>query len=307
MNKTVRRVLALFLALLMALSLSACSMFSGRAAICAAKMSKVKSLRMDLYTDLRMSMSLFGEAMNLDMSVTGPLELTTSPMKAGAELRVEMLGEALKLLSYTERSGSSQVVYYSADQGKSWQKQALDTAGFSAGGGLDMKSIAGIAKLGANFEETGLETVKGSEAIVYQGSISVADLRQIIDFSAVLAAAEKSSGLSLEESDFDFDSVAPIPLTLCISKRGSMLVRYAVDLTGLAQAILPVVVQAAVKNAMAQSPLSGIADTDGADLSTLGIDFNLSRLVVASDLYDFDAVADITIPPEALAAETAAP
>ncbi len=306
MKRAFPRALALILVLLMTLSLSGCGLFAGRLAISAVRMSKLSSLRMDLDTDFSMSMSMFGEDLDLDLSVTGPMEFTLSPLRGKAALRLDMLGESMELLSYLERSGNSLLVYNSFDNGATWEKQVLETENVSAGDGISAKTIAGLAKLSSDFRETGTETIRGAEAIVYQGSVSVADLKQNLDFSAFLASVEESTGIKLDENDFDLDSIEPVPVTLCISRHGNMPVRFSVGLTGLTQAVVPVVVQAAMKSAMAESPLGSLPGLDGLNPAALGIDFSVNRLVVTADLYDFDDVAEITIPPEALAAETAA-
>ena len=80
-----------------------------------------------------------------------------------------------------------------------------------------------------------------------------------------------------------------------------MLVKCSVDLTGLMQTMLPVLTQAAIQSAMQES---GLGNIGGLGLSLLGFELNVSKLVASAVLYDFDAVGEIVIPPEALSAVT---
>ena len=302
--KSVKRVLSLLLALLMMLSLSACGGFTSRLAVAAVKMSKLQSLRMDVDVDLGMNMSMFGEELPLDMSVTGPAEILTSPLKGKADLAVEMMDGTSGFLCYAEHSGDRFFIYTSLDNGRTWEKTEVDLVGLSSEVHFDFKSIAALTKLASAFQESGTETVKGSEAIVYRGSLAVADLKEHIDLPAILKSVEKSTNLKLDESSFDFSNVSPVPITICIDRHSSMLVKFAVVLTGLAQAVVRVVVQAVVKSAMDNSIFGMFGDLGGLNLGMFGIDIKLSRLVASAELYDFDAVGSITIPAEALAAET---
>lgn len=304
-----KKALALLLVLLMVPCLSACGGFAGRMARAALKMQKLQSLRMDIDVDLGMRLSMFGEDLDLDLEVTGPIDLITSPLKAKAALQAAALGETSDILCYMEQVGSRLVVHTSVDNGETWERTDIDTPAPSAGGGLNAKSIAGLAKLASAFQESGTETVRGSQAVVYHGAVPMSDLEQIVDFSKIPASIEKSSGIKIDESALDFSAVAPIPVTLCIDDDSGMIVKFSVDLTGPMQVLIPVVLQAAVKSALDSSPLAGLGDLGDLNLGSLGslgFEMNLSKALVSAELYDFDRVSQITIPSEAISAQNAA-
>ena len=298
--KSVRKLIALFLVLVLALSLSACGGFAGKMAKAASRMQKLQSLRMDLNIDVGLSMSLFGEALDLDMLLSGPAEVIHSPLKAKASFTMNMMEETLDTLCYLEKSGDKILTYLSPDNGKTWTKTETGASGLPETGGIDSKSLAGLAKLSSSFQEAGTETVRGSEAVVYSGTLSAADLESVLDIPTMLKSIETATGTKLDEDALDFSSVSPTPIVLCLDKKSGMLVKTSIDMTGLMQVMMPVVMDTAIKSALDAGGLGGLA---GLDPGMLGLECNFSRLIVTVVFYDFDSVGEITIPPDALAAK----
>ena len=185
-----KKALSLFLVFLMVLSFSGCGIFGSRLAVAAMKMQKLQSLRMDIEADLDMNMNMFGESVDLDMLVNGPVDLVCSPLKSKADLTANMMGDTLDILCYAENTGNRFKAYCSTDGGKNWTKTESDLSDLSSGISFDAKSIAGLLKLASAFEEKGTETVRGSEAVVYSGEIPVADLMNTVDPVTVLESIE---------------------------------------------------------------------------------------------------------------------
>ena len=77
-----------------------------------------------------------------------------------------------------------------------------------------------------------------------------------------------------------------------------MLVKVSTDLTEMVQKLTPVILEQVMKTVVDQSGLGALAGLGGLDLGMLGIDFDIRQLVITMELYDFDAVGVITIPPE---------
>ena len=298
--KVWNKLVALVLVLVLALSLTACGGFSGRMAKAAIKMQKVQNLRMDIDVDLGMSMSVFGEAMDLSTAITGPVDIINAPMKLKADLNMTVMDEPIDLLCYADQAGNSTIVYFSADDGENWSKTTTETGDLSANASMNADTIKALAALASSFEEKGTETVKGSEAIVYSAVLDMTQLEGILSLQNTLDAIEKVSDLKLDE--LDLSTVAPVPVTLCIDKKTNMLVKYTADVTSLMQAMTPLILQAALDSALSESGLGDLADLGNMDLSSF-FQFDVSKVVVSAVLYDFDAVGEITIPPEALAAE----
>ena len=64
------------------------------------------------------------------------------------------------------------------------------------------------------------------------------------------------------------------------------------------------VMKVAMQSMAAQSGVDA-AEMEDFDLSALGFNLDIHTLNISAELYNFDAVDEITIPPEALAAEVA--
>ena len=301
--KQTRKLIALLLAVIMMFCLTGCGSFEGKMAKAALKMQKLQSLRADISIDLGLSMSMFGEAMDLDMTINGPVDVIISPLQGKADLSLNMLDENLDILCYMEQKEGKLLVYASTDEDDNWVKTEVDLSQFPENGKLDTKGLAQLAKLAASFEESGTKTVKGSEASIYSGKVAWSELESTADMESIMNTMADSAGSGLDLSGLDFSQLGDIPLSIGVDNKSGMVVKYTMDLTEMMQSLLPMIMDAAVKAAMSESGVSGL---DGFDLSSLGLEFNLNKLTADAELYDFDSVSEIVIPDAALNAENIA-
>ena len=299
----IKKLLAVFMVLAIMFSLSACGSFVAKMLKSALKIGDLKSWRMDLDVDVGMSMSMLGDAMDIDTAVTGTIDVNASPVKAKADLTVDVMGETLNVLCYVEQAEKKLISYVSVDGGANWIKTEFDTETATQTQKMDAKAIAGLVKLITSFDQTGTEMVHGSEARVYSGFVTASDLETITDLSGAMNAMGDAMNTEIAADDLDLSSLSPIPLTICVDQQTGMIVKCSVDLTGLMQSLLPIVIQAAMQAAMAES---GLGVLGGMDLSMLGFQLDISRLIVTAEFYDFDTVDDIVIPADALSAPNVA-
>ena len=124
--KRMRKIAAVLLALALMLSLAACGSFETRMAKAARKMEKLQSWRMDMDMDMEMSMGLLGESVDLDIAVAGTADINSDPLKMKMDMNMQVMGEALNILSYYEQDGDDYMAYVSPDGGNSWAKQSVD-------------------------------------------------------------------------------------------------------------------------------------------------------------------------------------
>ena len=291
-----KKTIAIILVLILALGMTACSGTESQLGKATMKMQKLKNFRMDLDLDLGMNVTMFGEAMDMDMTMTGTGEFITNPLKGKMDLTMTAMDEPQKLLCYLDRDGNDLNIYTSSDDGKTWSKSTADASRFPESG-VDKETLAWMEKIAATFEETGTETVNGSEAVVYSGVISMADFGEKMDLGEILGNVNEPMDVQIDWSAINLSSISDIPLTLCIDKKSGMIVKYTMDMTSMMQDLMPAIIQTVMASSM------GGADLGGMDLSMLGFEFNFSKLVVTAVLYDFDSVGEITIPPEALTAK----
>ena len=301
--KRYQKVLALLLISLMALSLSGCSLITITKT--ASNMNSLKSVSADLALNLGMDMTMMDETSPFEIAVSGPFDFDLANGKGKADLTLDLMGENVDLLLYYERLEDKFVIYTSADNGETWSKNETTLSDQQEKDSSDLKSLAMIKKLSKSFEETGTETVRGKEAVIYSGNILWEDLAGDLDLSTAAEAAGSASGMPLDFSDLDLAALGSIPVTVGYDKENDLIVKGSADLTETVQNLIPMVMKVAMQSMAAQSGVDA-AEMEDFDLSALGFNLDIHTLNVSAELYNFDAVGEITIPPEALAAEVAA-
>ena len=302
--KRYQKVLALLLISLMALSLSGCSLITITKT--ASNMNSLKSVSADLALNLNMDMTMMDETSPLEIAVSGPFDFDLANGKGKADLTLDLMGENVNLLLYYERLEDKFVIYTSADNGETWSKNETALSDQQEKDSSDLKALAMIKKLSNSFEETGTETVRGKEAVIYSGNILWEDLAGDVDLSSAAEAAGSASGMPLDFSDLDLTALGSIPVTIGYDKENDLIVKGSADLTETVQNLIPMVMKVVMKSIAAESGMEDSAEMEDFDLSDLGFSLDIQTLNVSAELYNFDAVGEITIPPEALAAEVAA-
>ncbi len=302
--KRYQKVLALLLISLMALSLSGCSLITITKT--ASNMNSLKSVSADLALNLGMDMTMMDETSPFEIAVSGPFDFDLANGKGKADLTLDLMGENVDLLLYYERLEDKIVIYTSADNGETWSKNETALSDQQEKDSSDLKALAMIKKLSNSFEETGTETVRGKEAVIYSGNILWEDLAGDVDLSSAAEAAGSASGMPLDFSDLDLTALGSIPVTVGYDKENDLIVKGSADLTETVQNLIPMVMKVVMKSIAAESGMEDSAEMEDFDLSDLGFSLDIRTLNVSAELYNFDAVGEITIPPEALAAEVAA-
>ena len=162
MNK-LRKLVVLLLIPALALALAGCG-FAGKMALAARKMQKLQSYRMDMDVDMDLQLSLLGKSMDMGMEISGISDVNTRPERTRTDMRVEMFGQGLTVLSYAETTDGVRTTYSSVNGGKTWTKKTAESGeGAAAAGRTD---FAALLKLASAFEKTGTETVRGEESPV---------------------------------------------------------------------------------------------------------------------------------------------
>ena len=292
--KKIKKLLAILLVFAMALSLAACG-FEARMAKAAKKMEKLESYCMDLDLDMALSMSLLGQSMNLDMGMQGTADVNTKPLVMKMDVDMSTMGESIQMLSYAEKTDAGYVTYISPDGGDTWAKQTVDSDKMPQMGAT--ANFALLFKLIGKFEKTGTETVRGSEATVYSGTVEGEDIAQMVEMSGVMDTLSESMDVDLEELGVELDKLGSIPTTISLDNKTGYIVRYTMDMTELMQNLMPVLMDQVMDSVAEETGLEGL------DLSALGLKLDVSKTMVSVELYDFDAVGVVEIPAEAREAE----
>ena len=292
--KTLQKCLALLLTLIMVLSLSACG--SLEAAKTVRNIQKLDSYRADCDIDMSISLGMMGESiMDLELSMGGGADVNRDPLKGAGEFKMELLDEAVEGQFYFAKEEDGITVYTSADGGETWKTNTIDLSAASDEPGtvFSKESLAWLAKTAETFEETGVEDVNGYDATVYEGYISGAELKALLDESdAVDATAE---AMELDPNELELDEISDIPITVALDNETGLPVRVTIDLSGLMESLLPFFLQVGMK-----ASSEGGEDTSEMLALFSMMDISFDKFMITVLLSDFDEVGEVTIPEEVI-------
>ncbi len=240
------------------------------------KTKQVKSVHQDLteVISIKMSVPVISFEQNLDMRMEFHQDAQFDPFLTRLEGVVEYAGEKTDLLSYSEKIDDVLTVYSSYDNGATWQT-ASDDPELPTGTQTLAESLSWLTYI-REVEVSGAETVNGSEATVYVGTLSSDSMKE---------NASLIDSLDADVDGLDWSEVPDLPFTVCIDNATGYVVRLNMDIADTMLAIL--------KHTM-QSEDSGIP-MDGFELS-------IEQGFVETVLSQFDAIDAIVIPEEAKAA-----
>ena len=272
MKKT-KRIIVFAILAAMLLSLCGCGLFRTRVAKAAVKMSKLESLHADVEMQLWVDLSLLGQDINADVSVTGGADIQRDPAQAYMDLTAEVAGIEQGLLLYgIERDGGFDV-YYSADSGENWIKDSIDTDVDAKDTKVDGKSVfLLLSDSAASFKEYGKEKVNGADTIRYNGEITSDELKMALKLANAKQALEE--GLGAELDDDVFSDIGSIPVSIWVDVKTDMIVRVEMNLSEAMQGLVPAIVDKAMSKA-------GVG---------IDVDTKVHDVIVSITLSEFDAV-----------------
>lgn len=272
MKKT-KRILVFAILAAMLLSLCGCGMFRTHVAKAAIKMSKLESLHADVEMQIGMGISVLGQDVNADATVTGGADIQRDPAQMYMDLTADIARLEQGLLLYgTERDGGFDV-YYSADSGKNWIKGSVDADVDAKDTKVDGKSVfLLLSDSAASFKEYGKEKINGADTIRYNGEITSDELKMALKLANAKQALEE--GLGVELDDDVFSDIGRVPVSIWIDVKSGMIVRVEMDMSDVMQGLVPVLVDKAMEK------------TDVG----IGVNTKIYDATVSITLSEFDAV-----------------
>ena len=272
MKKT-KRILVFAILAAMLLSLCGCGMFRTRVAKAAIKMSKLESLHADVEMQIGMGISVLGQDVNADATVTGGADIQRDPERVYVNMNAEVAGFEQNMLLYAVGRDGGADVYSSADSGESWTKDSIENDDSSKSSKADGKSLfLLLSDSAASFKEYGKEKVNGSDAIRYNGKITSDELKQALELADVKQSLEES--LDVELDDDVFEDLGDVPVSIWIDVKSGMIVRVEMDMSDVMQGLVPVLVDKAMEK------------TDVG----IGVNTKVYDATVSITLSEFDAV-----------------
>lgn len=271
--KKAKRILVFAILAAMLLSLCGCGMFRTHVAKAAIKMSKLESLHADIEMQIGMGISVLGQDVNADATVTGGADIQRDPERVYVNMNAEVAGFEQNLLFYGVGRDDGFDVYSSADSGDSWTKDSIENDDSSKSSKADGKSLfLLLSDSAASFKEYGKEKVNGSDAIRYNGKITSDELRQALELANAKQALEES--LDVELDDDVFEDLGDVPVSIWIDVKSGMIVRVEMDMSDVMQGLVPVLVDKAMEKA---------------DVG-IGVNTKVYEVTVSITLSEFDTV-----------------
>lgn len=292
--KTVKKGLALLISLVMVLSLTACGSLSAAKTI--RKTMSAESCHADFKAEVGLHLGMMEESIaDLNITLDGSGDLTGEPLRGAGDFRMEMIDETVDGRYYFVQEGDTLYLYSSPD-GEDWSVSTVDLQGGSGGSGFSFsrESLAAIAAITKLFEETGTETINGSEATVYSGTIRGEDLQ---------ALTQEQGGDSTLPGGIDLSALGDIPVTVAVDRDTNRVARVTLDLSALSESLVPLVLKLGAQ-ASAESGEAGDAEALLDLMNALDIRFD--RFLITVELSDYDEVGEITIPDEVISSAKAA-
>lgn len=272
MKKT-KRILVFAILAAMLLSLCGCGMFRTHVAKAAIKMSKLESLHADVEMQIGMGISVLGQDVDADATVTGGADIQRDPERVYVNMNAEVAGFEQNMLLYAVGRDGGADVYSSADSGESWTKDSIENDDSSKSSKADGKSVfLLLSDSAASFKEYGKEKVNGSDAIRYNGKITSDELKQALELADVKQSLEES--LDVELDDDVFEDLGDVPVSIWIDVKSGMIVRVEMDMSDVMQGLVPVLVDKAMEK------------TDVG----IGVNTKVYDATVSITLSEFDAV-----------------
>lgn len=285
-KQTIRKALALLLALVLTFSLAACGgdATSGDnaqtldpaeiVANAQEKLNELKSLSFAMTMAMNMSMA----DQTLETTTTSTMDCINEPLKVKAEMVTDM-GEmgSMTIDMYIGMEGEAAMMYMTMD-GTNWMKQEIVDAGmleqYDAAESMDVYLTSM-----SDFKDAGSEDINGVAAQRYDGVISEEYLNEVLTDSGALDQVAQY-GLTQEDLAAIYQDLGSLPASLWVDPESGLPVRYEMDMTEMMTKLM--------ENLVAQL---GAGEDAG---------IKVDQMKITMDLSNFDAVADFDIPAEAL-------
>ena len=227
MKKTTARILAAAIALLLAISLSACGdSFESAMARALSEMQDVESLHMDMVMSLDMSLSAEGQTIDLPISMDMSMDTINEPLTAHATMNMNVMQQPVGGEYYLEQSGENYQMYANMDGG-GWESMSMDETElgqFSAVDGVEF-----YLQCASAFEKVGEEEVRGATASRYDGEIPADMLAEALERSGAYSMVE---GLGVSEDSTE-GLTSGMGLSIYLDNETGLPVRYDIDMTDL--------------------------------------------------------------------------
>ena len=288
-----KKILVCLLIAVLMLGLSGCGAFELSLAKAVKSMASVQSFRTDFRLDLETVVSILGDDSEVNAVASGTAALTLQPFRIGADVELESFGEDLSVKLVVAPGNSGFDVYYSLDGGNRWQKTEAEVNLPASNTEVNINAavLLKLAQLGKSFQKAGTQTVHGSEAVIWSGSISGEDLAKLLEESG-WSGLQTENGIAVTPDTFR--QISGIPIRIGIDTKSGMITFLSVDLTEFSQIAMRELITPIIQENLRGR--LGLLEVFGLDWENLGFELSIGKTLLEMELYDFDQVGSIAIP-----------
>ena len=250
----------------------------------AAKENIVTAKSARLHMTMDMAFDLQGETTSMTMKMEEAC--TQDPLSAEVNMTMDMGGlgkmdttmylvqEGKEYVSYTKVSGG-----ILDDEDVGWSQSTIDVTDLKQYNAMDNAKL--YLDVLNSFQSAGKEAIGSYNTIRYDGKVTGQDISKMLDtlgdnVSSMLSTADASTMADL------FSQLDGIPMSVWIDQKTALPVRYEMDMSGMVNQLMSTMIDAL------------------GSLSSEAVDFQVSKARVTVECSDYNAVAPITVPQEAL-------
>lgn len=295
--KRIQKLLALALALLMLLGLSACGLSDLPVIKSILGITQHDSFHVDLTGEFGMDAHVpaYGMEVSVGFTAAGEGDYRAAPLQFAADIRAEAQEEIGRLLLYGEDRSGSFVLSYSLDGGATWGEKALGntadiSSGIDSGSSLsftDMLKLGkGLSTAFSGFTKAGRETVNGQEATRYDASMRLRLIlnEQSVRDAVLQALAEQlKTDVSALEGKLDFSAAEDVYFSFWLEDKDSRLVQIRIDMAD------------AMNSLLRSGLLDAVLESAGLP-GDLGLTADLSAMNLTLTFSNFNGVDAVTRP-----------
>lgn len=279
-----KRILALALAAVMAVSMMACGKKkTDPYAAAQENMANVKSMEATMLMEMDMEVSAGGESQTMEMDTQMDMITFTEPARAKVDMTIGMsmgeLGNTSENMSmYMEGNEDGTYTMYML-YGDTWMSQEIPAdEALQYDASSEMTSYMDSAY---HYEEKGIEKLDSGNAYRYSGKITGDDLKEVLVDSGALDQLSQL-GLDMSQPDALLEGVEDITVDLWIDEATLYPVKYELDMSGAMNAL--------IGNAFA-------AMGDQAE----GVSMSIPKMTISMTCSNYNAAEEFEIPAEAKA------
>ena len=241
-----------------------------------------KSARLHMTMD--MAFDLQGETTSMTMKMDEAC--TQDPLSAEVNMTMDMGGLGkMDTTMYLVQEDGEYVNYMKmsggilGDEDVGWSRSTIDVTDLKQYNAMDNAKL--YLDVLNSFQSAGKEAIGSHNTIRYDGKVTGQDISKMLDtlgdnVSSMLSTADTSTMADL------FSELDGIPMSVWIDQKTALPVRCEMDLSGMVNQLMGKMIDALVS------------------LSSEAVDFQVSKARVTVECSDYNAVAPITVPQEAL-------